>query len=562
MNLKDNNKINVMPIPFYFDHEKNSSARYCDFCFKNQMCFQYHLNIENEQIKNILFEEKKEQEGIDEVINMILQENDYDFLEEENNSNNANSENNQINQSDINNNYLMEKFENIFPENISNKIKSYFTKPKNLIDQDYIDYFIKQIKLIKNEECLRFFNEDSLKLNHTCLIDFREFQIIKFSEYKHCFYFFIAVPKDEINFLMKEKSLKLIDVNLKNFISTEKKQDGEVNADLAKRFVICDSINDENYFYNGVLENKIIYESKNKRYILEISILKHYIINDRFSEMNRNENNDKINLNEIKPLFRFKIKPLLFSYIFMNFFRGNIYVLTFHENFENLRKKIIKFEKPNFDKTEQVNKKLKKIKEDDYSTAKELESLNEGQHKALMKIISAKDYCTIEGYPGTGKTSLIVLVIQILRKLNKKILISAFTNSAIDNILLRLKEKNIDFYRIGSETKMNEELKELNDNSMNEKKFIINENSFDTIDKWKQFINNVNIIGCTTIGANMALLNKIEFDYCFIDEAGQLNEYSIIGPILLAKTFVLIGDSFQVIFIENYSNIFYKIKIF
>jgi len=52
--------------------------------------------------------------------------------------------------------------------------------------------------------------------------------------------------------------------------------------------------------------------------------------------------------------------------------------------------------------------------------------------------------------PGTGKTTTITALIEILIKNNKKVLISSYTNTAVDNILLKLQDKNIDFFRVGN----------------------------------------------------------------------------------------------------------------
>lgn len=57
--------------------------------------------------------------------------------------------------------------------------------------------------------------------------------------------------------------------------------------------------------------------------------------------------------------------------------------------------------------------------------------------------------------PGTGKTTTITALIEILIKNNKKVLITSYTNTAVDNILLKLQSKNIDFYRIGNLDKVN-----------------------------------------------------------------------------------------------------------
>ena len=43
------------------------------------------------------------------------------------------------------------------------------------------------------------------------------------------------------------------------------------------------------------------------------------------------------------------------------------------------------------------------------------------------------------GTPGSGKTSAIVVLIKILAKMKQRVLVVSFTNSAIDNVLGRLK---------------------------------------------------------------------------------------------------------------------------
>jgi superfamily I DNA/RNA helicase len=46
----------------------------------------------------------------------------------------------------------------------------------------------------------------------------------------------------------------------------------------------------------------------------------------------------------------------------------------------------------------------------------------------------------ILGTPGSGKTTTIVALVKILAKMKQRVLLCNFTNQAIDNILIRLKE--------------------------------------------------------------------------------------------------------------------------
>lgn len=58
----------------------------------------------------------------------------------------------------------------------------------------------------------------------------------------------------------------------------------------------------------------------------------------------------------------------------------------------------------------------------------------------------AQDYLLIKGYPGTGKTTTIAALIAILVSLGKKVLFTSYTNSAVDNLLLKILEQVINFY--------------------------------------------------------------------------------------------------------------------
>ena len=48
------------------------------------------------------------------------------------------------------------------------------------------------------------------------------------------------------------------------------------------------------------------------------------------------------------------------------------------------------------------------------------------------------------------------------------------------------------------------------------------------------------------MGINDQIIKGMEFDFCIIDEASQILLPLAIGPLLLAKNFVLVGDHDQV----------------
>jgi len=49
-------------------------------------------------------------------------------------------------------------------------------------------------------------------------------------------------------------------------------------------------------------------------------------------------------------------------------------------------------------------------------------------------------YHMVLGTPGSGKTTAIVSLIKILGSMKQRVLLVNFTNQAIDNVLLRLKD--------------------------------------------------------------------------------------------------------------------------
>ncbi|KAJ7644148.1 Dna2-domain-containing protein [Roridomyces roridus] len=87
--------------------------------------------------------------------------------------------------------------------------------------------------------------------------------------------------------------------------------------------------------------------------------------------------------------------------------------------------------------------------------------LNPNQMEAVHKVLSARDYAMILGMPGTGKTTVIAAIIKLLVGMGKTVLLSSYTHSAVDTILLKLKGK-VDFsiLRLGNADKVHPEVQE------------------------------------------------------------------------------------------------------
>ena len=82
-------------------------------------------------------------------------------------------------------------------------------------------------------------------------------------------------------------------------------------------------------------------------------------------------------------------------------------------------------------------------------------SLNANQQEAVRRVLLAEDYALILGMPGTGKTTVIAALIRCLVLLGKTVLLTSYTHSAVDNILLKLKD-GVDFriLRLGNVDKV------------------------------------------------------------------------------------------------------------
>jgi len=164
--------------------------------------------------------------------------------------------------------------------------------------------------------------------------------------------------------------------------------------------------------------------------------------------------------------------------------------------------------------------------------------LNPHQRHAVERILTAQDYVLIHGMPGTGKTSTISAAVDLLvSKHKKRVLITTFTHTALDNILLKIMEtcdKNMRVFRHSSSPHhVHPSLH----------KYILSKEYFlkNNIPSQSSYI-----IGCTAASAGSSLmLESIDFDYCIVDEAGQAITPVILGPLRLAQRFVLIGDPLQ-----------------
>ncbi|GAA5836873.1 hypothetical protein JCM9279_007686 [Rhodotorula babjevae] len=163
-------------------------------------------------------------------------------------------------------------------------------------------------------------------------------------------------------------------------------------------------------------------------------------------------------------------------------------------------------------------------------------ALNGDQKLALEKVLAAQDYALILGMPGTGKTTTIAEVIRALARAGKSVLLTSYTHSAVDNILLKIKGDGLGILRLGNRDKIMPALHGL---TLSPDDY---SNSLTDIDNK---LRTPQIVATTCLGINEPIFVKRRFDVCIVDEASQVTLPTCLGPLRFADKFVLVGDHNQ-----------------
>ncbi|KAK0217033.1 AAA domain-containing protein [Armillaria fumosa] len=87
--------------------------------------------------------------------------------------------------------------------------------------------------------------------------------------------------------------------------------------------------------------------------------------------------------------------------------------------------------------------------------------LNTNQTQAMNKVLSAEDYALVLGMPGTGKTTIVAAIIKTVVAMGKTVLLTSYTHSAVDNILLKLKDADFGILRLGNTDKVHPEIRSM-----------------------------------------------------------------------------------------------------
>jgi DNA replication ATP-dependent helicase Dna2 len=141
-----------------------------------------------------------------------------------------------------------------------------------------------------------------------------------------------------------------------------------------------------------------------------------------------------------------------------------------------------------------------------------------------------------------------------------RVLLTSYTHSAVDNVLFKLLDLNLKFLRLGNEEKIHPKLHahtlrqftsvaSLSGSFMRVHFFLflfLKRILFFFFD-FLEGLAGMKVVATTCFGTSELVVQKLEFDYCIIDEASQISLPVALGPLFCAKRFVLVGDHYQVI---------------
>ncbi|GAA0550958.1 AAA domain-containing protein [Halorubrum ejinorense] len=174
---------------------------------------------------------------------------------------------------------------------------------------------------------------------------------------------------------------------------------------------------------------------------------------------------------------------------------------------------------------------------------------NEAQNEAVELAVDAEDCALIHGPPGTGKTYTIARTIRALVAEGNRVLLSAFTNRAVDNALEALRDQGFEEWvasarpdgagetggilRVGTETGVREDMQDVRLVQRGDPNAKAAE------------LRDAPVVAATTATCGSRVMRECDFDVALVDEASQLTEPGTHAAVNLADRFVLVGDHEQ-----------------
>ncbi len=159
---------------------------------------------------------------------------------------------------------------------------------------------------------------------------------------------------------------------------------------------------------------------------------------------------------------------------------------------------------------------------------------NEAQNEAVKLAVGASDVALIHGPPGTGKTYTLARIVRALAERGDRMLLSAFTNRAVDNAIEALEEQGFtDIVRVGTESGIRDDMQSYRLQTTGD--------PAECVDR----LQSATVVAATTASCGSRMMRDQTFDTAIVDEAGQLTEPGTLAATTLADRAVLVGDHHQ-----------------